>query len=43
MFLSIQMQDDRAFERNYDQLKSYYTDTGCAASQNFSPCSLVCA
>ena len=34
VFLSIQMQDDRAFERNYDQLKSYYTDTGCSASPN---------
>lgn len=30
VFLSIQMQDDRAFERNYDQLKTYYTDTGYA-------------
>lgn len=32
VFLSIQMQDDRAFERNYDQLKTYYTDTGYATS-----------
>ena len=32
VFLSIQMQDDRAFERNYDQLKTYYTDTGCVYS-----------
>lgn len=31
VFLSIQMQDDRAFERNYDQLKTYYTDTGYAS------------
>ncbi|CAL5221569.1 g3785 [Coccomyxa viridis] len=34
VFLSIQMQDDRAFERNYDQLKSYYTDTGSVLPQS---------
>ncbi len=43
MFLSIQMQDDRAFERNYDQLKSYYTDTGCAPSSRPALLTLVCA
>ena len=28
VFLSVKLQDDEAFERNYDQLKTYYTDTG---------------
>ena len=31
MFLSVKLQDDEAFERNYDQLKTYYTDTGYGA------------
>lgn len=36
MFLSIKLQDDRAFERNYDQLKTYYTDTGCVPSLQYT-------
>ena len=27
----MKLQDDEAFERNYDQLKTYYTDTGYSA------------
>ena len=27
VFLSIKLQDDAAFERNYMQLQTYYTDT----------------
>lgn len=27
VFLSVRLQDEAAFERNYLQLKTYYTDT----------------
>lgn len=30
VFLSVRLQDEAAFERNYLQLKTYYTDTKCA-------------
>ena len=30
VFLSIRLQDDAAFERNYLQLNAYYTDTRCS-------------
>ena len=31
MLLSVRLQDEAAFERNFVQLKTYYTDSRCAA------------
>lgn len=33
VLLSVKLQDDAAFERNYLQLRPYYTDTRCIVSQ----------
>ena len=30
MLLSVRLQDEAAFERNFLQLKTYYTDSRCA-------------
>lgn len=52
VFLSVRLQDEAAFERNYLQLKTYYTDTrqGCPQSsvphpalEPLLPCSMGAA